>query len=441
VVSVVATATSYLYRDISFTVTAVGGTVTITSTFSSVTVVTISTADIATSVTTVSQYSNLECSDLTSDQATVTMAAGKRARDLRPADVAEQPLETSTLDLHSYRKELRREQNVQVPQTTQFSPPPHSLEKRQNNLFTTVTSIISTITVPYTSTRLVTTTISARATATYSTTTWQTVTSVINAKKTTTSTSTVTYTPGMTPPNSGPTTTPAPGGGGGGGGGPNDPPDQVSTNKGLSKGAQAGIGAGTAGGSLIICIILGFWFWRRRKTRAERNQEMIDNAVTSAMAAQRTQSPQQQQYYDGKHLSTTTTSIASPHPYSPTPPLHSPQPTYVYPPPAGHGQQQQPMYQNSGPMGFQESGMDPQNQYRYSAPAYGGSEIDGSPIQRHELQQFSSPPPAHVAPYGDVPHPGVYAEQGSHNRDRGRDERGFSDLPEVRPSDLPELRR
>jgi hypothetical protein len=80
--------------------------------------------------------------------------------------------------------------------------------------------------------------------------------------------------------------------------------------------------------------------------------------------------------------------------------------------------------------------VDPREQYRYSAPAYGGSEIDGNPVERHELQQFSSPAPVQVAPHSDVPHPGTYAEQG-----RMGVQREYSDLPEVRASDLPEIRR
>jgi hypothetical protein len=94
------------------------------------------------------------------------------------------------------------------------------------------------------------------------------------------------------------------------------------------------------------------------------------------------------------------------------------------------------MYNHQGPMEFPESGVDPRAQYRYSVPAYGGSEIDGNAVQRYELQQFSSPPPPQAAPYSDVPHPGPYTEQG-----RAGVQRGYSDLPEVRASDLPEVRR
>ena len=43
-----------MYRDTTTTVTAVGGTVTITSTYSSVTIVTVSSADVATVFETVS---------------------------------------------------------------------------------------------------------------------------------------------------------------------------------------------------------------------------------------------------------------------------------------------------------------------------------------------------------------------------------------------------
>jgi hypothetical protein len=154
---------------------------------------------------------------------------------------------------------------------------------------------------------------------------------------------------------------------------------------------------------------------------------MINTAVTSAMVARDSQPPPPpSQYYEGKQLSTATT---SPHPYSPTPPLHSPQPSYVYPPPA-------PMYNHHNSTEFPESAVDPREQYRYSAPAYGGSEIDGNPVERHELRQFSSPAPVQVAPYSDVPHPGTYAEQG-----RMEVQREYSDLPEVRASDLPEVRR
>lgn len=342
-----------------------------------------------------------------------------------------------------------KKEEVLAPAITHFPPPPELMRKRQNtNFVSTVTSVVGTTTITSTSTRLVTTTIAAKATVTYSTTIWQTVTSVVNAKSTVTSTTTIIATPGVSIAEPKTVTVSGGGGGGGGGGsggggenggnngGQNDKPNNVPAggSKGLSKGAQIGIGAGTAGGSLVICLILGFWCWRRRKTRKERNQEMIDTAVTSAMAAQQQQAQRDSQartYYDGKHLSTTTSTV-SPAPYSPTasPPIHSPQPTYVYPPPPGHNPQ--PVY-NQGPMGFQESGMENQNQYRYSAPGYGGSEIEGSPIQRYELSQVSSPPPGSASPHGSVPHPGGYTAYAP--------QRTYSDLPEVQRSDLPEVRR
>lgn len=175
---------------------------------------------------------------------------------------------------------------------------------------------------------------------------------------------------------------------------------------------------------------------------------MIDNAVTSAMAAQSQRQSEIQPgrtYYDGKHVSVSASTV-SPLPYSPSPEVLSPQPQYVYPAPPGHGHlqqqgQQRQMYNNAGPMGFAESGME-QQQYRYSAQGFGGSEIEGSPVQRYELAQFSSPPPQNVTPHAAVPHPGVYGN-GEPEMDLGpgHGRPVYSDLPEVQRSDLPEVRR
>jgi hypothetical protein len=347
-------------------------------------------------------------------------------------DVPEQPLETFTASKILERPNRQLEQDLLAPQITPIPGYAHQhaaryLEKRQTFFTSTVTSVVSTYTVSITSTRLFTSTISARATATVSTTSWQTVTSVINAKKTVTSTTTLTVTPGVSISNvvyrSAVSPTGSTSSASSGAGGPNDVNASSTSGSatgagGLSKGAQAGIGAGTGAGSLIICLILAFWFRRRRKSRKERNQEMIDGAVSSAMAAQQQQLLQQQQqqmpafYHDhNKHLSTTTYSTVSPNTYSPSPPLHAPQPGYVYPPPPSR---QQPTY-NTNPMEFPEA-LGPQaiHSPHGSVPPY-GSEMDGSSANRYELPLYGSPQPLHPGPYSDVPHPGHY-----------------SDLPEVR---------
>lgn len=448
VITRVATSTTWFYRDVTTTVSANGGTATITSTFRSVAVVTVSTADVATVIAT----------------ATVTPGAAKRARDLhdiRPAPTSGIPQQTRSPPprLHASKAQVGHEQEILAPQITQSPLALQHVAKRQvNNFVSTVTSVVSTITVSSTSTRLVTTTVAARATATYSTTIWSTVTNFVNAKSSTTITTTLVLTPGVSVVNV-VTVTDGSGGGNNNGGGSNGDNNggngekgndqggssNTSNSKSLSTGAKAGIGAGTAGGSLVICIILGFIFWRRRKSREEKNREMIDNAVTSAMAAQAQRQSDIQPgrtYYDGKHISTTTSTV-SPHPYSPSPEVLSPQPQYVYPPPPGHAhlQQQGQMYNNAnaGPMGFPESGME-QQQYRYSAQGYGGSEIEGNPVQRYELAQFSSPPPQQA-----VPHPGPYTQTGGQEMDVGQGHvQGrpvYSDLPEVQRSDLPEVRR
>lgn len=56
VITRVATSTTWFYRDITTTVSANGGTATITSTFRSVAVVTVSTAEVATIIATVSLH-------------------------------------------------------------------------------------------------------------------------------------------------------------------------------------------------------------------------------------------------------------------------------------------------------------------------------------------------------------------------------------------------
>ncbi|KAF2270444.1 hypothetical protein CC78DRAFT_611346 [Lojkania enalia] len=101
---------------------------------------------------------------------------------------------------------------------------------------------------------------------------------------TSTTTSTWTSTPGQTAPPPSTTTDP-----------PNaqdaqnnqQQPQDSSNGSGLSKGAQAGIGAGTAGGSLIICIILAFFLRSRRKKRKAEVAQMINDAVTAATTAAR----------------------------------------------------------------------------------------------------------------------------------------------------------
>ncbi|KAH8706101.1 hypothetical protein GQ44DRAFT_763900 [Phaeosphaeriaceae sp. PMI808] len=346
-----------LYRDISSTVTANGGTLTVTSTYSSVTIVTISSADVATVIAT----------------STITRAGAKRGRNLRPADIPEQPLETPAPPSQEPKPRSQPHQGELIPHITHFRPLPHELKKRQTNFVSTITSVISTLTIPTTSTRIITTTIAAKGTATYSTTVWQTVTSVINARTTTTSTSTVTFTPSVTP---------------------NNVPITTSSS-------------GSGGNSEA------FWCRHRRKSRKAQNQEMISNAVTSAMAAQQAekQNPQPQTFYDGKHLSTTTYSTGSPQPHSPSPPIHSPQPQYAYPAPMGHTGQQQPVY-DTGPMALSDHGIAPHSAYSSGAPTYYGSEIDGNPVQRYELQQFSSPAPAHAVLHSEIPHPGAYTVPG-----------------------------
>jgi hypothetical protein len=309
-----------------------------------------------------------------------------------------------------------------VPVITAIPSQNRQIHVRQATDYTsTYTYTIGTVTISTTSTRIVVSTVSAQATSIVSTTTWRTETSVVNAAQTTTARTTVTRSQSR-----------------GGGGGTNDvetqsTPGQDSPKKGLSKGAQVGIGAGTAGGSLIICIILGFICRRRRKSRKERNLEMIDNAVTTAMAAQQNRvSEPSNRYSDGKHISTAGVSMSSSHPHSPTPPLHSSQQPYFYPPPRDHTPQ---LYNNQA---IPESSVDSQSRHSFGPPRYEGSEVGGTPIQRYELQQFSSPVPMHAHPRGSVPHSGPYPAHVQQSRDGIQ--RGYSDLPEMTTSDLPEVR-
>lgn len=357
-------------------------------------------------------------------QITSTRAAAKRARGVhgnRPADIPEPPVATKTPSSDRYLMQPDKKQDD--PVAPQITPKPGStdwdrtqgLQKRQGLALTTITRTVAIVTLSNIVTRTVTSTTGARATTTVSITNWQTVTSVINAKRTTTETTTVFVTPNV------PSTVRITVNGGSvtevvtnlvstgsststtglGGDNPNQNSNPVpqSGSGGLSKGAQIGIGAGVSGGSLVICLILGFFFVRRRKSRKEKNQEMIQDAVNSAMAAQQSQQAQQTHhnippvsYYD-KHMSTSTYSAPSPHPTSPSPPIHAPQPSYVYPPPPGH--------YNTDPMNFAEA-MGSQPRSNGAMPLY-GTEIGGTPVQRHELPQFSSPPPGHVVPCSDLP--------------------------------------
>jgi hypothetical protein len=52
-----------------------------------------------------------------------------------------------------------------------------------------------------------------------------------------------------------------------------------------------GIAAGTVAGGLIICILLAFFLFRRRKGRDEKVQEMVNAAVAAATQDQNSKYP------------------------------------------------------------------------------------------------------------------------------------------------------
>jgi hypothetical protein len=134
--------------------------------------------------------------------------------------------------------------------------------------------------------------------------------------------------------------------------------------KGLSTGARAGIGAGVGGGVIITSIILVLLYRRSRKSRKRENQEIIDNAVTSAIAAQRALDE------PNKQLPISTN----------------------------------PDYYHHGRMELPGAGI---GLHVLHCPE---SELDGNPIQRFEMQQSRSPPPMEPEPYDDVPSSDQYPD-------------------------------
>ncbi|KAF2115786.1 hypothetical protein BDV96DRAFT_645971 [Lophiotrema nucula] len=188
-------------------------------------------------------------------------------------------------------------------------------------------------------------------------TTTSTRTSALGAKTTVHSTQTVTLRAGETIPIQPQETDPGNQQLSGGG----------SRRTGLSTGAKAGIGVGTAGGSLIICLILGFFIARRRK-------HSDSNAVAAAAAA--------------------------PHPPENKQPMAGVTGMPPGSPPPASGYSQSPMQQMSPVYGGTPS---PGPMYNYGP---GGVPMQGQPVpfgapiphqQQQQQYQYPRPPsPAHT---------------------------------------------
>jgi hypothetical protein len=260
----------------------------------------------------------------------------------RPANIIERPAETSAFSRQLSKLSPRPKQGLLAPQATQIISPEHRLEKRQDNFVSTVT-ITATILLTFTTTSVLTSSIGAQTTTTVYITNLQTVQSLIDANITRTLTSTTTVFPFS----------------GSSGGGS----ESIDT-KGLGKGAKAGIGAGVGGGVIIVSIMLVFLYRRGRKSRKRENQEMIDNAVTSAIAAQRALDE------PNKQVPVSTS----------------------------------PDYYHHGRMELSGAGI---GSHVLHSPE---SELDGNPIQLFEMQQSRSPPPMEPEPYDDVPSSDQYPD-------------------------------
>ncbi|KAF2473197.1 uncharacterized protein BDR25DRAFT_341339 [Lindgomyces ingoldianus] len=226
------------------------------------------------------------------DTVTITRAANKaRWGPTAHPPCHSTPIATATgVTLSSASPAAEKHQKPLMPEVT----PAAKLHMRgllqPRQMRTDTSTRYYTSTVYVTSSVEITSQIFYTQTSTKTSTTVSTRTSALNAKTTVHSTTTLTLKPGESAPaQPAETTGPAGGGGNNGGGG-------GGGNKGLSTGAKAGIGAGTAGGSLVICIILGFFLARRRKNKKKEVTEMINQAVTAATAAGPGQHPPDNKY-------------------------------------------------------------------------------------------------------------------------------------------------
>jgi hypothetical protein len=333
------------------------------------------------------------------------------------AGVPTQPAQTTQDPSASARPTVQRIDDISKPQITRGptlwgqedndESEAQNLELKKRQVAPTTTVTIGTATVYVTMIVTVGSTARPSATTTSTTTSWSSYTVFLNAKATRTV---------MTTLNLATVTGPLPPAG------PNAGTTKIDIpKKGLSVGAKAGIGAGSAAGSLLICAILGVIWRRRKKNREKKNQEMINSAVTAAMAAQQGQHGQYGQptsYIANDKAVYAHTHAATPNTYgTPTgsPPPHNQDPSYpapMHPMPYTTSEVSTPSQQyhrlselpdhNMVPPSLQ-SGARPQS---YGTPPVGyaqSPEMAGSEVaQRYEMPSHhgTSPPHNLPAPYG-----------------------------------------
>lgn len=377
--------------------------VTSTKTETSIFTSTISSADTATSVRTVTVNTPLarRARALAEPSASPTSIIVKASSSASP-----KPAGTTAPTARSENQKLLDlcPRYLEPPGGDLFKP---VLMRRQAPQATTS---ITTGTTTIVAVSTITTTSLYRATSTYETTTTITSTSTTVLRAGVTVTSTTTTYQARTAARTDPSAS-----------GASVPPDNTSdntTSSGLSTGAKAGIGAG-AGIAAISILALAFLLWRKRKSN---NQTVKDTPVATsgpndnpALVAAT--------YYANEPAKSMRSSTMSP-PYSPQSTVASPGPgpyvyeaassdgrnmPYAYPVPGENGQQARPyVYEAQGREVYHNS--PPTAQSEMYGHGHGQEMYSGGPQMTQEL--YAGMPPqemgrgtpvvSHARPYGEA---------------------------------------
>ncbi|KAF2032905.1 hypothetical protein EK21DRAFT_109656 [Setomelanomma holmii] len=403
--SVVKTTTSFVTNYFTLPLTIPGGTSTSLVTITSVSTIIVSSADTATVVATTTVS---EARAGKRDHVACSPAAGVPSQPTQsPANAG---LSQSRPSIH----EADGSQTTVAPALGESEASEGSQPELRKRQAPTTTIVLGTSTVFVTTVITVTSTARPSATTTSTTTSWSTTTLFVNAKATRTVMTTVNLATLNSASLSGsalPTNTIS-------AAAPVDPP-----KKGLSTGAKAGIGAGSAAGSLLVIVILGVVWRRKKKTTDEQNQEKIDKAVAAAMAAQQGNSGQPSQptsyisndKYAYAHTSASPNTYATPTGSPPPPSQHSAYPAMMQPMPysSSDGSSPQPNYSRLSELQDHNAATPTahsgERTVSYGTPPMGyvSPEMPGSsPTQRYEMPAYTGPSPLQSAPIPyNVPQP------------------------------------
>ena len=261
-----------------------------------------SATDVSTAYTTIITVVTRSDIDIATQIRTVTVTAGKDERKRRAptADAPATSISTRPPQPSASSCQLGQNHVPDTPRTARDSKMHARLFNFKRQVSTITNTVVHTSTIVQSTVIHITQTIYYTALRTTTFTVTSTYTSAVNAKSTVTSVTTFTSTigpasamgastigtslivgqsgqggstivPQTTGNNVAVTNSPDVGGGSSSGGGNT-----------LSTGAKAGIAVGTGGGSLVICLILGFIFRRRREKRKAEMAELVNNAVMAA---------------------------------------------------------------------------------------------------------------------------------------------------------------